>query len=314
MLIGKVHIDKPLTDFALGYRPQGLIADQIAPVVDVPNQTDLYKIWDQADIFRRVDDRRSPGTEPNTFRLRVTSAAFFCQNYELQAPITHEQLANADPIDRLMLEQYRTQGMLDKMGMNWDLRLAALIFVTGGVGSYATPGSLWSSAANSSPVTDIEVAMDNVEDATGYRPNEIVFGGLSWRQHQRSNQARDRITPGPFANAGQYPTVQQVAAFYGVESVLIGGGYVNTAAENLALSLSRVWSNHVLVHYRTPNPSRESPTHLASFRWRNGPGGNWVVRRHEPDTLKKAETISVGYYQDERVVSSVLGFLVTSVS
>ena len=38
-----------------------------------------------------------------------------------------------------------------------------------------------------------------------------------------------------------------------------------------------------------------------------------VVRRHAPDTLKKAETISVGYYQDERVVSSALGFLVQSV-
>ena len=33
MLIGKQHIDRPLSDFALGYRPQGLIGDLIAPVV-----------------------------------------------------------------------------------------------------------------------------------------------------------------------------------------------------------------------------------------------------------------------------------------
>ena len=314
MLIGKQHIDRPLSDFALGYRPQGLIGDLIAPVVQVPNQTDLYKIWDQADIFRRVDDRRSPGVEPNTFRLRATSASFTCQNFELQAPVTAEELANADPVDRLMIEQYRTQGMLDKLGLNWDLRLAALIFVAGGVGSSAVPASLWSSAANSSPVSDVETAMDNVQDATGYKPNEIIFGGLAWRQFRRSNQARDRITPGPFTNAGQFPNERQVADFYGVEAVLVGEGYVNTAAELQALSMSRVWGNHVLVHYRTRTPSRESPTHLATFRWRNAPGGNLTVRRHQPDTLRKAETVSVGYYQDERVVSSALAFLVQSVS
>ena len=56
------------------------------------------------------------------------------------------------------------------------------------------------------------------------------------------------------------------------------------------------------------------PTYMASFRWRRAPGGNWTVRRMPHEALKKSQTLAVGYYQDEEVVSAPLAFLILRVS
>ena len=47
-----VHIDQPLSNMAINYRPSGFIGDQVFPVVSVQKQSDLYVIYEQADLYR----------------------------------------------------------------------------------------------------------------------------------------------------------------------------------------------------------------------------------------------------------------------
>ena len=46
MIIGQVHIDRALTNFALNFQPKGFIAQDVYPMINVPNETDLYDVWD----------------------------------------------------------------------------------------------------------------------------------------------------------------------------------------------------------------------------------------------------------------------------
>ena len=53
-----LHIDQVLSQMAIGYRPEGFIADMIMPIVDVSKQSDLYVIWSRADRLRIHDTNR----------------------------------------------------------------------------------------------------------------------------------------------------------------------------------------------------------------------------------------------------------------
>ena len=57
-----LHIDVTLSNMAMGYRPEGFIADMIFPTVLVPKQSDLYNIFDRGDRLRVEDTTRAPGT------------------------------------------------------------------------------------------------------------------------------------------------------------------------------------------------------------------------------------------------------------
>ena len=57
-----VHIETGLSNILVTYKPQGFVADQLAPIVTVPKQSDRFYKMTQADLFRTEDDRRSPGT------------------------------------------------------------------------------------------------------------------------------------------------------------------------------------------------------------------------------------------------------------
>ena len=62
-----LHIDKVITQMAMGYRPEGMIADMIFPTVTVDKQTDIYLEADRGRILRRQETLRTPGTEARRY-------------------------------------------------------------------------------------------------------------------------------------------------------------------------------------------------------------------------------------------------------
>src|ERR1700740_1653411 len=91
-----LHINKVITQMAIGYRPRGAIADQIFPVVTVAKQSDLYNIWSRQEALTVEETSRAPGTYARSITRSVSSASYYAKNYALATPITDEDLANMD--------------------------------------------------------------------------------------------------------------------------------------------------------------------------------------------------------------------------
>ena len=119
-----VHIDHHLSNVAINYRPAGFIADEIFPVVPVPKQSDTYVIYEQADLFRRENTKRSRGAEANKIHARVSSASFYCENFALKADVTVEDRANADPVFVRQFEEGRVMRLQDALFLDWEIRVA----------------------------------------------------------------------------------------------------------------------------------------------------------------------------------------------
>lgn len=305
-----LYLDLPLSKTVLNYRPQGMIADLIAPIVDVPKQSGSVIEWSQADLLRVEDDKRAPGTEAKRITLGVSSQTYFCNNYALQAGVTLEDRTNADPAYSGMMFEGRAMRITDKLTLNWEDRLALICNSTGNVGSNFAVTSLWT-GTGADPIADINRAIDAVEDNTGYRPNRICYGRRAWNAFRRHSTVRNLIFG--TNNGGGFASVQGVADLLEMESVVVARAFKNTAQENIAKTLLNVWAaDRVLVYYAPMRPSVDVPSYMYTYRV-SAPGvPNMQVERHPYNSKTKTDDIEVGYYQDEKVTSSVLGFLVTS--
>lgn len=308
-----VHIDKLLTNMAIGYRPQGMIADMIMPIVPVMKQSDHYAVFSRADRLRIEDTNRAPGTYANRIKESVSSDTYYAENYALSYPVTIEQRANADPIFMTKILNGKTRFLLDKLYLDWENRVAGLVTNTSNVGSYAAVGSAWTDLTNSNPIADINAGIDNVQDSTGYRPNKLTFGEKAWRNFRRHDTVRNIIFGNN--NGGGYASRQQVADLFEVDEVLVGGAYKNTANEAQSEVLTNVWGDHVLVSYTAPNPTMDDPSFAYSFRWQgNGLPAPLGVERHPYDSRAKSEEVEAGLYQDEKITGAEYGYLITNVT
>ena len=308
-----LHIDQALSEMALGYRPEGMIADMVFPVVDVSKQSDLYIIWSRADRLRLHDTKRAPATEAKKIEESVSSSTYFANNYALKSSIPIEDFKNADPIFLDNLNTGKTELVMDALLLDWEVRLANQVTSGTNVGSYAAVASEWDDGgAGSDPIGDINTGLDVVQYTTGKRPNRVTFGLKAWQTFRRHPDVRNLIFG--TNNGGGYPNVEQVKTLFEVEEILVGGAFQNTTAEGLGESLSAIWDDHVLIHYSPMSASKERPSFGYSFRW-NVPGlPNFQVERHPYDTKVKAQDIEVGYYQDEVITGDEYGYLITNVT
>jgi len=308
-----LHIDKALSEVALGYRPEGFIADMIMPIVDVAKQSDLYVIWSREDRLRIHDTKRAPATEAKRIEESVSSETYYAKNYALKSSIPIEDFKNADAIYLDNLNNGKTELVMDGLLLDWEVRVANKVTSGSNVGSYSAVGSAWNDGgAGSDPIGDINTILDNVQYSTGKRPNRLTFGIKAWQTFRRHTDVRNIIYG--TNNGGGYASIEQVKDLFEIEDLQVGGTFQNTAGEGLVENLSTIWDDHVLAHYTPMSASKERPSFGYSFRWNQAGLPNFQVERHPYDTKKKAQDIEVGYYQEEKVTGAEYGMLLTNVT
>ena len=309
-----IHVDKHLSNVALNYRPSGFVADKVFPTVSVQKQSDMILTYNQGDLWRRENTKRSRGTMANKISFQVSSTSYYAENYALSAGVTIEDRANADAALVRSLEEGRVNRLLDSLMLDWEVRVAAQATNTSNVGTSAAVGSAWTDLTNSDPLSDIRAMYDNVEAITGYTPNKILFSGDSWKYFSRNSTVIDKVNPSGNTGGGLNASATQAASLLGVEEVIIGQSFYNTAEEGIAQSLSRVWGDHVLVYFAPNAPSVEAPSFGYTLRWAAAGLPNMQAERLPFDPRTKEDLIQVGYYQDELITASALGALVTNVT
>lgn len=307
-----LHIDRNLSNLAIGFTENATIAGTIAPIVTVGKQSDQYPIWSRADAMRVENDKRSPGTEANKITQSVSSDTYFANNYALKKSVTIEDRVNADAIYLQKLINGAADYVSRKLALGWEARVNTLVFTAANVGSSAAVASEWDAAASSDPLGDIQTAIDNVQDLTGTRPNRMTMGLKAWRSLRRNDQIRNIIFG--TNNGGGYPSRAQIAGLVELETITVGEAYRNTAEEGLAETLVPFWGDNALIYYAPSAPSIDLPSFMYSFRWAAGGLPNMQAERHPFDSKTKSEEVEVGYYQAEKITAAQYGFLLTAVN
>lgn len=303
-----VSIDTHLSNIAINYRPPGGIAMDLFPIVPVQKQNGLYPTYTQADLFLTWNDKRARGDTVKKITWTVGSASYYCENYGLGTDVILEDRINADPVFVNDFEAGRTRRVMDSLLLSLETRVASLINNTANVGSSSNTASSWTDATNSTPLADVMTAIRNVERSTGYRPTDILFGGNAWERFTQANQVRNAAMDPNVSGGGPFASVEKVKALLEVKRIHVANAFRNTAQLGNAMSLSRIFADHVTAYYRPDAPSLEEPSYGYYLRWQNAQLPNMQVRRHPFDAKRLIEEMDVMYWQDEVITASALAF------
>lgn len=309
-----LHIDQNLTQVALAYRPEGMIADLIAPIVIVDKETNVYPVFNQGEALAVPSTLRARNTPAQRITRSVSSGNYACKNYALAYDQPIEDRANMDAAYVYQLDVGATTAIVDGLMLDWDKRVLSMVGSASNVSTGFLTGSSWIAGSNAGdPVSMIWRAMEQVQQTTAYKPNSLLFGWKAWNYARRNVNFRNFVLG--TNNGGGAVTRRAAQDAFEVERFLVSGAFYNSANEAQAASLANTFpADAVLAYYAPLSPSRTTPSFMYSFRWQ-APGlpAPFVVERHPYDTKTKNDSIEAGYYQDEKVTSAPLAALLLGV-
>ena len=312
-----------LQGFSIGYKPRGLIADQVCPRITVGKQSGKYRVWGK-DIYYLRDGRRAPGAPPNEMRVSYASDVYACEDFALRHPLLDEERTNADA--DLRLEARYTEAATLAVALMREKRVSDL-FTT--AGNFATThkkaigaSSEWDTLLSSAPqnvLNDINVGIQTVSDDASIPASmlSIVMPEQVFRKAVLNNSAYlDRVK---YAAMG-IVTEQLMATVHGVKEIILSSAQGIAMPEKVVADLaadlapSALWGDSVWIGVIGQPESEMEPAFARSFNWTAGSNGQTrEVRTYRAaDEGERKDWIEVAEWMDEKITGSLGGYLITN--
>jgi len=239
------NTDIPLTNFALGYRPEGFIADQICPRVQVAKMSGKYAIFGSENM-KKVDTIRDPKDKGKTRTRTLSTETFSCNPHSLNE-IINDVDRDAIP-NGGNLENEIVAANMDAMLLSLEAEVATLFTTTTNYPSasfYTTlSGSAqWSDLGGvSDPLGDIKTGIKAVKDGCGIMPNAITIPwnvALVLAAHEQIKNLQKYTNPNLVSDIGLGATI------LGLKIFIAGAQHDTTREGQTGISLSNIWGKHV---------------------------------------------------------------------
>lgn len=310
-----LHIDAVLSNIMVGRRPNGYIADQLVPTVNVGKQSNIYYKSNYKENFLTVPDldRRAKGAESREVYFSTSSDTYYAKNYALGTKWFDEDVVNAD--DPIRLRQRSAQHVTDVLKNNYESRIAALANVSTNVSTTFHVLTPWTNTTGSRPFDDLANMIELFRATTTLMPNVAVIPEQVQTYVRRSDQLRDLL----FGDRGGLATDQAIANLLNIDRILVPKIFVNTAdpyATKIGSgTLAPAWGNKVFLAYVGDLDGQEVDTWMTAFRWTDPSFGTpWAIRAFEHKGETRSQKIEASYYQDEKIISADLGLAIDSVA
>ncbi len=287
----ETFFSEPLTTYATGWRdPNNIEAtlNALAPEVIVPRRFS-FKKGDNAQEFLSevVDDVRAIGSDFKKVEYSGTEATSKTDNKGLMIVVDLDNVAPGTN-----WEQQHVARLLRRLHRNELRRVQA------GLTAAATnTNKTWSSSAD--PDQDVRNDLITATNASGIRPNRVVYGDTAYNIRLGSYRAQD--------NAGGYASAQltqdELAQALMVERVITSlERYQSTASAK-----AEVFGTKVLMYYADDMAGTEDPSNIKRFvSLHDAEQGGGRIRVYRQQLSSKLVAISVEHYS-KIVVTSTLG-------
>lgn len=307
------HVDVPLSNFAsmaFSASVEDFIADQVLPEIPVGKQSDKYYIIERGEFQRRLNTLRAPRTKAERVNFTVSSDSFFADNYALAGENAMEEINNAD--NPIRLRENTVLLVQHGLRLDQEFRTANLLTSISNVGSGATlAGAAKWSDANSDPVGDVSTGHAFIRSRTGLVAN---IGIIDWDTIQIVRRHPALLDMFKFTSGGEL-TNDQLREVFKLDRILVGKAVVENALEGGTSSMTNVWGNNMVLAHIGPATGLQSQTLAGRFRWRNPifPADFAVLTSVENQAGQRhVEIVETGYFQDEKVIASELGYVIAS--
>lgn len=296
-----IHVDAPLSNFALSYKADGFVGYDVAPVVGVQKESDKYYIFGESQEHTTPGNFvRADGTKANEIRFDVTSSDYSCVEYANRYFISDRKVRNADP--QVNLAMIGTELMKRKLDLAKEIRLQDLLQGTGGSISGAAPSVKWDTSSCDIE-GDINTARQTIIKATGVKPNFMLMSRevhdalyVSIKDNYNSN-----LTVGDRLQFGALPPV-----LWGLR-VIVADAVKNSSNPGQTVSNGFVWNDTVVIGYIEPSVSLQTMSLIYTFQVL-APA---VIRYRDEE--RRGEFVELSLLEVEKVVCASCGYRITEV-
>jgi hypothetical protein len=308
------HVDLDLTNFAIEQmnRPSDFVADQIAPLAAVPDQSGKYVVFGEEALEDPGDVVRGPLAAPKELAMSLSRDSYACEDHAATQPYAREEEGAARGL-------YSPEQRATRLAMDRVIRLKReldLIAKVTNAAEYSASNKLalaggdkWSDPINSDPIGDILGLAKAVALGCGFAPNKIVFGWDVLQALKVHEDVKKR-----FVNVvGGAITLAQIAQVFEIPCFLssarkkaAGAG----GAKSFAWTAGSIW-----IGYSAPSPSMEDPSFAKTFLWSGAPdamGGIGVETFDLYPPGRKGRAVDVHFWHsDVKITTKDAGALIT---
>lgn len=312
-----VHHDSLMSNVAVSAFStgmDGLIGNELFPEVGVMRQSDRYAIIDKGNFLRIPDTTRSPRTKAKRVEFQVSSDRYFADNFALAGEISMEDLQNADNV--FGLRSNTTKLVVGDMLRDQEQRIVNIVTsaTNMGSGTILAGADKWSDYVNSDPIGDVTTGHAFIKSRTGLIANVAAMDWDTMKILRRHPDLLDKYkSAGGFA--GGDISMAQLADALDVDRLLISKAVKENALEGGTSSMTSLWGNNFLLAHIEPGAGQETTTLGLRFVWR--PAGfpadaGVVINQEKGAGTRWVEVVETHRFQDEKVVASDLGYLISS--
>jgi hypothetical protein len=257
-------------------------AADIFPIIPVDKQSDNYAVYDKGDFLRDEAAERAPATESEGGNYEIDLTPYYlCRNYAFHKDVADDDRDNADkPIDpdKDAMAYCLQKILIKRERMFINNFVKAGVWTTQYAGVSGTPSTnevkKWS-ASGSTPVKDVDLWVNAIEEQTGMRPNVLGLSPDVMSALKDNSDIKERIQ---YTQKGII-TTDILAEMFELEKVVVLRGTYNTAAKGVATSMARMVSGKLLLAYAAKNPTTETPTAGGMFAWKGRFGNSRLGSR-----------------------------------
>tara|TARA_Y100000310_G_scaffold322097_2_gene380678 strand:- start:664 stop:1650 length:987 start_codon:yes stop_codon:yes gene_type:complete len=276
---GDVHVDKVLTNMALGYTNAMFVADALFPRLKVAKDSDKYFVFGTVGERSVFGHANSPaeafvwedGTDWNVISDGRTTQSYTCVQRAAADVVTNTELRNQDaPLNAF---RDHTAFIVERLRLELE-KLAATKATT--QGNYKSTNrtqlsgsSQWSDqSGTSNPYGDIITGQKAIRQSIGRPGNTFLCSAVTWEDLIQHPDITERIK----YTSENIPNEQRIAAMFGavgIERVVVAGAIKNTADQGQTESISDVWGKHAVLAYVPSSPGIGTPSYGYRFNSSN---------------------------------------------
>jgi hypothetical protein len=301
-------VDPVMTAIVIAYRNKRLIADEIFPYVPVGKSLFKYLVFDLEQGFTLPSTLVGRKSTPNKVEFGGSEVEAACADYFLDDVIPQSDIDDAP--EGVNLINNASEGIIDLILLDREVRAAGLTF---DADQYATGCKASLSGSDrfddyvaSDPVNTIKDALSSML----MRGNVMVIG----RKAFDKLSSHPKIVKAVNANSGDSGIVTraQLANLFELDDVVVGEAFLNTNKKGEAMSLSRVWGNHMALIYRDKLANNANNRMTFGFTARQGTRMAGVIA-DQMIGARGSHIVRAGETVKEVITSNRLGYLLQNI-
>lgn len=300
-----VHVNQPLTNFALQFRNRAFVAEQVFPVVPVMKESDVYYTFSREEL-RDVDTLRAAGALAKEVEWIPGTATYTAQEYALRHLLPDRIVNNADSPVRPRLNT--TAKLMKWLMLGIEKRVQAIAQNTANTVATVASNPKWD---GTSPTIekDIDTARDTIRNNAGVEPNCILLAENVKDVVKRDSTLRDLIRYVINLGAGNRDLLMngELPPVMFNLAIIIAGATEDTSKIGQSSSVAKVWGDSVPVFYRESSVSLDAISWGYIMRVQNQ-----IVKSYR-DEHRNGEYIEASIIQAEQLVTSNAAVLITDV-